>query len=79
MTATKLREHYKHKASYWIEQINKINSLPEKALLLLEPFEDPFYTRNYYIDNLIDLAYEELVQYIALLNGGIIFNDKEED
>jgi len=54
MTVRKLKEDYKHKAIFWTEQINEINSLSKEQLL-------------------------ELVNYIALLNGGIIFNDKEED
>lgn len=79
MTVRKLKEDYKNKAISWTEQINEINSLSKEQLLELDPGNDPFYTRMSYVDTVIDFAYKNLVNYIALLNGGIIFNDKEEN
>lgn len=79
MTVRELKEDYKHKAIFWAEQINQINSLSKEQLLELDSDNDPFYTRMSYVDSVIDLAYKNLVNYIVLLNGGIIFNDKEED
>lgn len=73
MTVIELKEHYKHKVIFWTEQINRFNHLSKEQLLQLDPDNDPFYTRMSYVDSTIDLAYENLVQYIALLNGGIIF------
>lgn len=79
MTVPELKEHYKNKAIFWTEQINRFNHLSKEQLLQLDPDNDPFYTRMSYIDVTIDLAYQNLIDYIGLLNGGIIFNDKEED
>lgn len=73
MTVTELKENYKYKSIFWTKQINEINNLSKEQLLQLDPDNDPFYTRMSYVDSTIDLAYENLVQYIALLNGGIIF------
>ncbi|MHD0317079.1 hypothetical protein [Fusobacterium sp. THCT1E2] len=78
MTVTELKEDYKHKAIFWTKQINEINNLSEEQLLQLDPDNDPFYTRMSYVDSTIDLAYLNLIEYIGLLNGGIIFNSKEE-
>lgn len=41
--------------------------------------EDYKHKAIFWVDSVIDLAYKNLVNYIVLLNGGIIFNDKEED
>ena len=79
MTVTELKEHYRNKAIFWTKQINEINNLSKEQLLQLDPDNDPFYTRMSYVDTVIDFAYKNLVNYIALLNGGIIFNDKEEN
>lgn len=79
MTVTELKENYKYKAIFWTKQINEINSLSKEQLLQLEPNNDPFYTRMSYVDSTIDLAYQNLIDYIGLLNGGILFNKEEEN
>lgn len=79
MTVTELKEHYKRKAIFWAKQIKEINNLSKEQLLQLDPDNDPFYTRMSCIDSAIDLAYQNLIEHIGLLNGGIIFKGKEEN
>lgn len=73
------KRNYKERAIFWAEQINKINNLSKEQLLQLDPDNDPFYTRMCNIDCVIDLSYKNLVNYIALLNGGIIFEEKQKE
>ncbi|WP_443863390.1 hypothetical protein [Fusobacterium ulcerans] len=72
MTVTELKEHYRNEAIFWTKQINEINNLSKEQLLQLDPDNDPFYTRMSYVDSAIDLAYLSLINYIGMLNDGII-------